>query len=113
MHEMALAESILQIVETHARNAGAEKVTVVRLEIGALSHVEIPALRFGLEAVTQGSMAEGCKIEIDHVPGTAWCHDCMKTIGITRLGDPCPTCGGYKLQVNGGEEMRVKDMEVD
>jgi len=112
MHEMALAESILQIVEDHARSAGAEKVTLVRLEIGMLSHVEVPALRFGFEAVSKGSLAEAAKLEVDHVPGSAWCHDCMSTIKVERLGAACPTCGGYKLQVSGGDGMRVKDMEI-
>ena len=112
MHEMALAESILQIVEDHTRGAGAEKVVVVRLEIGALSHVEVSALRFGFEAVSKGSLAEGARLEIDRTPGRAWCHDCMAPIDIPALGSACPSCGGYKLQVTGGEEMRVKDMEV-
>ncbi len=113
MHEMALAESVVRIVEDHARKAGAARVTLVRLEIGALSHVEPSALSFSFEAVSQGSMAEGAKMVIERTPGQAWCHDCMKPIEIDRLGTPCPTCGGYKVQVTGGEEMRVKDMEVD
>jgi hypothetical protein len=50
MHEMALAESILNIVEETARRQGAARVTEVRLEIGELANVESEALQFGLEA---------------------------------------------------------------
>ena len=46
MHEMALATSVLQIVERTARQHGARRVSAVRLEIGRLSHVEPEALRF-------------------------------------------------------------------
>jgi len=113
MHEMALAESVVKIVEDYASKAGATRVVQVRLEIGALSHVEPSALSFSFEAVSHGSMAEGAELVIERTPGQAWCHDCMKPIEIDRLGTPCPSCGGYKLQVTGGEEMRVKDMEVD
>ncbi len=35
MHEMALAESMLEIVEATARKHGASRVSAVRLEIGA------------------------------------------------------------------------------
>lgn len=112
MHEMALAESVVRIAEDHAGKAGAKRVIVVRLEIGALSHVEPQALSFSFEAVSKGSMAEGATLEIERTPGQAWCHDCMKPIEIDRLGDACPSCGGYKVQVTGGEEMRVKDLEV-
>lgn len=112
MHEMALAESVVEIVERTAHDAGADRIGLVRLEIGALSHVEPQALRFAFEAVSMGSLAEGATLEIERPPGKAWCHDCSTTVELSQLGDPCPNCGGYKLQVSGGDELRVKDMEV-
>jgi len=112
MHEMALAESVVQIVESQAAAAGAEKVLVVRLEIGALSHVEPDALAFCFEAVAAGGIAAGATLEIDRPPGRGWCHDCMAEVEIAALGAPCPVCGGYRLQLSGGQEMRVKEMEV-
>jgi hydrogenase nickel incorporation protein HypA/HybF len=112
MHEMALAESVVEIVERQARAAGAGRITVVRLEIGALSHVMPEALRFSFVAVSKGSLAEGARLEIERVPGKAWCHDCRREIEIAALGEACPHCGGYKLQVTGGQDMRVKEMEA-
>ncbi len=112
MHEMALAESVVQIVESQARAAGSDKVLAVRLEIGALSHVEPDALAFCFDAVSAGGIAAGAKLEIDRTPGRGWCHDCTAEVEIAALGDACPRCGGYKLQVSGGRELRVKDMEV-
>ena len=65
MHEMSLAESILQIVEETARSSAADQVRAVRLEIGTLSHVERDALRFCFDAVTRGTLADGARLEID------------------------------------------------
>lgn len=112
MHEMALAESVVDIVERTAAKAGADKIGLVRLEIGALSHVEPQALRFAFEAVSIGSIAEGAALDIERPPGKAWCHDCGDTVEIAQFGAACPRCGGYKLQISGGDELRVKDMEV-
>lgn len=112
MHEMALAESVVQIVELQARAAGSDKVLSVRLEIGALSHVEPAALAFCFDAVTAGGLAAGARLDIDRSPGRGWCHDCLAEVEIETLGAPCPRCGGYKLQVSGGQELRVKEMEV-
>lgn len=112
MHEMALAESVIRIVERTARDAGVDRIGLVRLEIGALSHVEPRALEFAFQAVSVGSLAEGAALEIDRPPGKAWCHDCGTTVEIGQLGEACPRCGGYKLQISGGDELRVKDMEV-
>jgi hydrogenase nickel incorporation protein HypA/HybF len=112
MHEMALAESMIEIVESTARRNGASRVTEVRLELGALSHVEREALAFCFDAVTRGGLADGAKLEIVATPGVAWCMPCAQSVPIAQRGDACPHCGGYQLQVTAGDEMRVKDIVI-
>lgn len=112
MHEMALAEGVLQLCEDHARKAGATSVVAVWLEIGTLSHVEPEALEFCFEAVVNGTLAHGARLEIDRVPGCGWCYDCSREVAVNALIGACPKCGGYRWQVTGGQEMRVKEMEV-
>jgi len=85
----------------------------VCLEIGALSHAEPEAMRFAFAACTPGTLAEGATLVIHRPPGTAWCMDCCDTVEIAQRFDPCPTCGGHKLQVTGGDELRVKELEVE
>lgn len=113
MHEMALAESILGIIEDEARKRDFKQVTRVRLEVGALAGVELAALRFSFDAVIQESIAAGALLEIIELPGTGWCMVCAKTVPIGALFDPCPECGGYPVHANGGREMRVLDIEVN
>lgn len=112
MHEMALAQGMLEIVEATARREGAARVTDVRLAIGALSHVAPDALRFCFDVVTRGSLAEGARLSIDDVPGEAWCLPCGATVPLAQLGDPCPRCGSFQLAVTSGDEMRVKDIAI-
>ena len=112
MHEMALAESIVQIVEATARKNDATRVRAVRLEIGRLSHAEPEALRFAFDVVTRHGIAQGARLEIRATDGAAWCMKCSDTVPLARLGDPCPRCGSYQLQVSRGEEMRVLDIEI-
>jgi hydrogenase nickel incorporation protein HypA/HybF len=112
MHEMALAESVLAIVERAARQHAASRVTSVRLEIGALSHVAPDALRFCFEAVQRASIAEGAALAIERTPGRAWCMPCGRDVALDRLGAPCPECGGYQLGVTRGDAMRVKDIGI-
>ena len=113
MHEMALAEGVLQIVQDAARREGAHRVRAVWLEIGRLSSVEPEAMRFCFAAVTRESVAEGARLEIVETPGTAWCMRCSAAAAIEAVGDACPRCGSYQLQLTGGTEMRVKELEVD
>ena len=112
MHEMALAESMLDIAEQAARDDGARRIIVVRVEIGALSHVEPDALRFCFDVVTRGSPAEGARLDVEITPGAAWCMPCGTTVPLARRGESCPNCGSHQLAVCAGDAMRVIEIEV-
>jgi hydrogenase nickel incorporation protein HypA/HybF len=112
MHEVALAEGMLRIVEDAARANAAHRVHTVWVELGALAHVEPDALAFCFDAVTRGGVAEGAKLEILRPAGAAWCMPCGARVPLARLGDACPTCGSYQLQVVDGEEMRVTEIGI-
>ena len=112
MHEMALAESMVAIVEEAARRNGAVRVASVRLELGALAHVEQDALSFCFDAVTRGGAAAGARLDVVVMPGAAWCMRCSERVPLLRLGDACPRCGSYQLQVVEGEDMRVAEIEI-
>ncbi len=78
MHEMALAESVVQIIEDYARRDGFARVRTVWLEIGSLSGVETEAMRFCFDAASRATPAEGARLEILELPGTAWCMRCSE-----------------------------------
>jgi len=113
MHEMSLAEGILQIVEDAAAQQGFQRVTEVRLEIGALSGVEVDALSFCLDVVLKDSVADGARIELEKLPGRGYCLGCGETVPVNALYEACPKCGSYQVQATGGMEMRVKDLLVE
>ncbi len=113
MHEMSLAEGIFQIVEDAAVRQGFTRVTEVRLEIGALSGVEVEALSFCLDVVLKGGVADGARVELEKIPGQGYCLGCGETVPVNALYDACPLCGSYQVQATGGTEMRVKDLLVE
>lgn len=109
---MSLAEGVLQLIEDAAREQQFEKVTAVWLEIGRLSGVEVEAMSFCFDVVTRDSIADGARLEIIALPGTGWCMKCAMTVPMAEVFGECPQCGGHQLQVTGGTEMRVKELEV-
>ena len=112
MHEMSLAESIVQIVEDTARANGGGRVARVLLEVGRLAGVEIEALRFCFDAASRTSLAEGAALAIEEPDGQAWCLPCGESVTLSGLTDPCPRCGSYQLQVTGGTQLRVREIEM-
>ena len=93
MHEMSIAEGIIEIVERTAGRSGVTRVKEVRIEVGELAGVDIPSLEFAWVSVTRGGPAEGSRLVIERPRGEAWCLDCAKTVPLAKYGDPCPVCG--------------------
>ncbi len=113
MHEMALTESIVEIAVEAAKEQRAATVKRVIVDVGALSQVEPEALQFCFAAVAAGTIAEGAELEIARVPGAGWCIDCGKSVPLDERFGACPECGGYHVQMTGGDELRVREIEVE
>ena len=110
---MSLCESVLQTIEEQAPVHGFQRVLSVRLEIGALAGVDLEAMRFSFDVVKRDSVAHDSTLEIIELPGHAWCHDCDQQVEVRQRFDPCPNCGDYALHVTDGDEMRIRDLEVE
>ncbi|MGZ4957712.1 MAG: hydrogenase maturation nickel metallochaperone HypA [Methylomonas sp.] len=113
MHEMSLCEGILGVLQEQSRTQNFQRVRTVFLEIGVLAGVEVDAMRFSFDVVMQGTLADRARLEISLVPGSAWCLGCGQQVEVSQLYDECPLCGSYQLQVDGGQQMRIKELEVE
>ncbi|NVJ91928.1 MAG: hydrogenase maturation nickel metallochaperone HypA [Methylocystaceae bacterium] len=113
MHELSLTQGVLDILEDYAKQNDFKRVKTVWLEIGKLSHVQPEAMTFCFDTVMKDSIADGAKLIIIETPGQAICVDCGTQTEITSRIAECPDCGSYKLHVSGGDEMRVKELEVE
>ncbi|MDX2101732.1 MAG: hydrogenase maturation nickel metallochaperone HypA [Alphaproteobacteria bacterium] len=112
MHEMALAQGIVDLVADHVRGIETSGVRWIKLEIGALSHVDPHALRFCFDSVAHGTRAEGAALVIDEPPGRGRCMACGSLVTIARRGDGCPACGSGQVLTIDGDQMRVVELEV-
>jgi hydrogenase nickel incorporation protein HypA/HybF len=113
MHEMSLCEGMLDILKQQATQQNYSTVKTVFLEIGKLSSVEPDAMRFAFPVVTRGSLAENATLEIIEVAGQAWCMQCEQNVVIEQRYDGCPLCESHQLQVTDGQQMRIKELEVE
>ena len=113
MHELSLAQGIVDIVEAQARKERFTTVRRIHLLVGALAHVEPDALAFGFASAARGTVAEGATLDIERPDGAGTCVDCGTAVAVRELGVPCPGCGGFRVRVCGGEELRVVDLVVE
>jgi hydrogenase nickel incorporation protein HypA/HybF len=110
MHEMSITQGIIDICESHA---GGRRVLSIEVEIGELSSVVPDAIEFCFEACSQGTTLEGARINIIRIPGRGHCLDCDADMALKALYAACERCGGFLVKVLTGEEMRVREIEVD
>ena len=112
MHEISLCENIRSLLEAEATEQEFKRVTRVWLDVGAFSCVEPEALRFGFDAVMRGSVAEGAALEIDVQSGEGQCTGCGATAGVSDRPALCPECGAPVMVSGGGDELRIRKVEV-
>lgn len=112
MHEMAITTALLELIREQLVANGAERASRVVVDIGLLSHVDPHALRFAFDAISRGGPADGAELVIRQPAGRAWCLDCDAGVAVTTRDGLCPRCGGAKLLAQGGDELRLVELEV-
>jgi hydrogenase nickel incorporation protein HypA/HybF len=110
VHELAIAESVVQIAADHA--AG-RRVLKVELSVGHLRQVVPSALEFAFEIVARGTPVEGAELELREVPPAGVCRTCEVSTALERFPFSCERCGGYDIELTHGEELLVDALEVE
>jgi len=112
MHEMAIAGSLVELIEEEGRIRGFSRVRTIRVRFGVLGHVEPEALMFCFDAVSRGTRAEGAQLALDMVAGEGWCPECRQAVAVEERYALCPLCGLSHVQLTAGEELRLTELEV-
>ncbi len=113
MHELAIAEQIVQVVMTHVETHAIEHVTNVRIQVGEATGVVTDSLTFSFEMIASSEPElSGAKLLIDTVPFRAVCRHCHKEFPVRHFIVQCPTCETWDADVVSGKEFKVLDMET-
>lgn len=112
MHEMAIAEGILNIAFDYAAQNQSTKLVRITLNIGEMSGVEIEALNMSFEALTKNTIAEGAELVINWIPIIGECNKCGKEFKIARYNFFCPECDGI-LILKSGRELQVESLDME
>jgi len=113
MHELAITESILNIVQRHAEQAQAKRVLSIRLVIGELSSVVDDCVQFYFDYLSQNTMAAGAKLLFERPKVELACEACGHTWQPVDANWTCPRCGEAKAGVVKGREFYVESIEVE
>jgi len=110
MHEMSITQGIIELCLDHA---GGRRVSSLDIEIGELSSVVPEAIEFCFEACSRDTLLEGARMNIIRIPGMGRCLDCCQETPLTEIYGSCTECGSNRVTIVTGEELRVREIEVD
>jgi hydrogenase nickel incorporation protein HypA/HybF len=113
MHELAVTQSLMDIVVHHAESAGAAGVADVYLVIGQLSSFVDDSVQFYWDILSKDTLAEGARLHFRRLPATASCHDCLQRYPLHGNDFACPNCRGVNIQILSGDEFHVEAIDVN
>lgn len=82
MHELSVAQSIVDFALSEADNHQAKKVKELQVGIGELMRVDMEVLVSALASVIKASKLEGCKVEAKQLPASFSCRRCYLVWGM-------------------------------
>jgi hydrogenase nickel incorporation protein HypA/HybF len=110
MHELSIAEALVDIAVRHARGRPVSRVEVA---VGHLRQVVPSALSFAFELVAQGTPVEGAELVMNVVPAAGRCRACGEESVLDGWPLLCRACGSADMAVTAGEELRVESLDVE
>ncbi len=113
MHEFSVALNIVDIASKTAKEAHAEKINEVEIDVGILSGVVLEALRFALESAVKDTLLENANIIINEIKAKVRCNECNTEFEPDSHIAQCPVCGSFNFNIIHGRELRVKSINVD
>ena len=113
MHEVSIAQNILDIVEKEAEKQKASKIHLVKIILGQFTGVVKEALEFALLTVKKNSIANDTHFQIDTVPLKTHCSDCKNDYSNQQeIIFTCPSCNG-NLEIISGKEMYIDYIDLE
>jgi len=111
MHELAIAQGIVNILHEQMRIHNLATIQRVDLRIGVLRSVEIASLNFGFTTLIAGSSLEGARLNVSEVPIHGRCVRCGHHVTLKSWVDDCPLCSGSRVEIVSGKELEIVAIE--
>ncbi len=113
MHEIDIAAQILRAGQIEAERCPGSRLSAVKVQIGVLAGVDVHALRFAWDVLSQQENTVPPRLEIVTVPRRNLCEDCGAEFPSEATEAVCPVCSSRKSFLLGGDELQLACVEVE
>jgi len=113
MHEMGIANSILEGVAKELRSRPGSRAIKVGVRIGQLAGVDPGALGFAFEALTIDTPFAALKLDVEYIAPRSRCRECNREFEVQNYELLCPNCGSLSTARISGDELEFKYLELE
>jgi len=113
MHEMGIANSILEAVRAESARYPGSRPVKVGVRLGELAAIDPDSLRFCFEALVAGSDLDGLVLEIEETRRKHHCRECGTDFVVTQFNFECPQCHALSRDCIAGDELELSYVEVE
>ncbi len=113
MHELSIAQDILEIVRQYVPENRARGVMSIRVRVGPLSGVVPECLEFSFGAIVAGTPWQGARLNLQQVPACLHCSGCKQDSEVRELAFSCPACGSTDVRMASGTDLQVVEIETE
>ena len=113
MHELSIANSILEAVRKERERLNGSRITKVGVRIGELAGVDPDALSFGFEVLVKDTEFEPMALAIEFVARRHECSRCGRVFNLVDYKVDCPACSSTETGCVGGDELELAYLEVE
>lgn len=110
---MGITQGILAAAFDAAEEAGASRITEIRISVGEMTEVVEFALQFAFESLTPGTMAEGAVLTVTNVVPRSRCNACGAEYEHDRFQMTCVECESLDVVMLQGRELQIDSIETD
>jgi hydrogenase nickel incorporation protein HypA/HybF len=112
MHELGIAENIMDIVRKSVPDGRTSAVKNIRLRIGPFAGVVPDSLKFCFAALSEDAGMPNAALQIEETQLTALCRDCENESEVKNFIFLCPVCGGGNMEIVSGKDLEVVEIEI-
>ncbi len=113
MHELSVAQALVELASEHARRAGTDHVMRLNCRVGLLRQIDADLMQTAFEMAREGTTCSEAELCIETAPVQLSCPQCGQSSSAACWNWTCKMCGADCTPTSGGEEMELVSIEVE
>ena len=113
MHEVGIAQNILEVIQKKAEENNSDEIKKVKLLLGEFTGIVSEALEFAFDILKKDTLAKDAELEIETKKLKTYCCVCKEKFNHTA--EPnfiCSRCGNT-LDIIEGREMEIEYIDIN